>query len=144
MTEGLVLVDTSVWIEALREGGDRVASERVKELLLQDRLAVWELIVGEVLVGAWDEGEYQRLATRLMGAQGLHAPESVWRRAARLGIGLRRTGHKAPLTDLAIAVVAMHNDAKLLHRDRHFPVIATICDLEQEYVGPPEPSGGEA
>ena len=66
-------------------------------------------------------------------------PEHLWLRAARLGYELRREGHTVPLADLATAIVAMHNDADLLHRDRHFSVIAGASNLREEYLGPPRP-----
>ncbi len=123
MTRRLVLVDTSALAEALREGGDVVVRERVRELLAATR----------------NEREYQRLERELGSRHILAPPDHVWERAARLGYELRQQGRKAPLEACVTAVVAMHNNVKLLHRDRHFPVIATICDLDEEYVGPPEP-----
>ena len=144
MTERLVLVDTSAFIEALRGDGDRVVRERVDELLARDRAAVCGPVVAELLIGTRHEAEYRLLDADLRSRHNLVPPADLWRRVARLGYDLRRQGQTVPITDLAIAVVAMHNDAALLHRDRHFALIAEACDLEQEYVGPPEPSEGEA
>ncbi len=139
MTRRLVLADASVLIEAVQEQGDEIARERVRQLLAEDRLAVWEVTTAELLVGARNESDYQRLSDRLLGIHMLHPPENVWLRAARLGYELRRQGHTVPLADLATAIVAMHNDADLLHRDRHFSVIAGASNLREEYVGPPCP-----
>ena len=136
MTRGLVLVDSSLLIEALRIGGDPAAVERVRQLLVADRLAVWEAVIAEMLVGARGEPDYRRLRSRLASRRILPCPPDVGGRAGRLGFELRRQGYSVPLVDLATAVVATHHGVELLHRDRHFQTIAEFCDLRQEYVEP--------
>ena len=65
MTERLVLVDSSAFIEALRVEGDTLVSERVDRLLADGRLAVWGLIVAELLMGTNNEAEYRLLEADL-------------------------------------------------------------------------------
>ncbi|OPY06073.1 MAG: hypothetical protein A4E67_01647 [Syntrophaceae bacterium PtaB.Bin038] len=52
-------------------------------------------------------------------------------RASRWGFLLDRKGKQVPTTDLIIASCA-HKNARILHADRDFEVIASICDLDQE------------
>ena len=136
MTEGTMLADSSVLIDSLHPHRGARAKARMAELALADQVGVWGLIIGEVLIGARTEREYHMLADELEGFHYLTAPDDVWLRAARLGFELRRTGRTVPLTDLAVAVVAMYHDVPVVHMDRDFIEIAKVCDLEQEYVEP--------
>ncbi len=132
----LQLVDTSVLVEAFRARGNAKARARVDALLAARQLATWELVIGEMLHGVRDEREYQDLLDDLRSQRVLAPPSDVWQRAARLGFNLRRTGVTVPLTDLAIAVVAMHHEVPLVSMDRDFELIAEVCDLDHEYVSP--------
>lgn len=132
----LQLVDTSVLVEAFRARGNAKARARVDALLAARQLATWELVIGEMLHGARDEREYQELLDDLCSQRVLAAPPDVWQRAARLGFDLRRRGVTVPLTDLAVAVVAMEHEVALVHMDKHFEMIAEVCDLDHEYVSP--------
>ncbi|MFM8173823.1 MAG: PIN domain-containing protein, partial [Pirellulaceae bacterium] len=47
-----------------------------------------------------------------------------WRVAANLGRQLVANGHRLPLTDLAIAAIALRNNCSVLTTDPHFDLIA--------------------
>ena len=49
-----------------------------------------------------------------------------WRVAAKLGRQLVANGHRLPLTDLAIAAIALRNDCSVLTTDPHFDLIAGL------------------
>ena len=132
----LRLADASIVIDAFRPHGRPEAVARVHELLAARQLATCELVIAEVAHGARDEAEYQKTLADLSSQHVLDPPENAWLRAARLGFELRRKGRTVPLTDLAVAVVAMHHGVPVVHMDRDFIDIATVCDLEQEYVVP--------
>ena len=132
----LHLADTSFLIDALRERGDPGAGARLDELLAADALAVWGLVISEMLIGTLSEPEYDEMHDYLLQQTVLHEPADLWQRVARLGFDLRRRGLTVALPDLAPAVVAMHNEVPLVHMDRDFELIAQACDLEHEYVSP--------
>lgn len=58
--------------------------------------------------------------------RGLHCLEITWddwRAAAELGRHLAGQGHRLPLTDLIVAVVALRLDAGVYTSDPHFDLI---------------------
>jgi len=131
----LLLVDSSVMIQALNAKGRNWATDLLRDLG-RSRIALWDLLIGEALVGALDEAEFRRVGHYLEQFTNLRAPKDVWHRAGRLGFELRRRGKTVKLADLATAVVAMDHGVPIIHRDQHFIEIAKVCDLQQEYVEP--------
>jgi len=127
----VILVDTSAWIEYLRATGSRV-HRRMRALLESDeRLASTDVVVMEVLAGARDDSQLQRLRRLLFGCEFLPlAGLSDYEDAAALYRQCRRMG-KTPrsLTDCLIAVVAIRAGAELLHADRDFDTIARHAPL---------------
>jgi len=130
------LVDSSLLIEGFKDRGRLSARQRVAELIAVNGLAFWELIAGELLLGARTQREFTDIEYYLLGLRELPAPPDVWRRAARLGFDLRRKGVTVPLIDLSVAVVAMYHEVPLVSMDKHFELIAEVCDLDHEYVSP--------
>ena len=131
------LVDTSVWLEVLppgRRSGD--LRQRVDELLAWDVVATTGMVRLELLGGARSQEEWSRLRELLSALHLLAVTEEDWDEAARLGFQLRREGAAAPFTDLLIGAVAMRAGAVVLHRDRHFDVMASRLGLPVEsHVG---------
>jgi len=133
MRGDLYLVDTSVWLEVLPPGGRSLDLRgRVDALLAADLVATTGVVRLELLGGARTEAEYRRLDSLLSALHCLPVDEERCGEAARLGFQLRRQGIALPFTDLLIAAVAMEAGATLLHRDRHFDVIAGHHPLKVE------------
>jgi len=131
----LVLVDSSVVVEALNADGRNWAVDLLRDLG-RSRIALWDLLIGEILVGALDEAEFARVGLYLGQFTNLPPPTDVWGRAGRLGFELKRKDRTVKLADLATAVVAMDHGVPIVHRDQHYIEIAKVCDLEQEFVEP--------
>ena len=133
MSPNLVLVDTSVWIEVLPPGkaGSHL-QERVANLLAEDRVAITGMVLLELLGGARNDGEYERLKSMVSALHHLPVTDLIWERASRLGFELRRKGFTIPFTDILIAAVAAGFGAELLHRDRHFDIVASHFALRIE------------
>jgi len=132
---GPVLIDTSLWIEALRRSGSPAARRTVAQAVEPGMALVNGLIRAELLKGAKDEPEFRRLELLLEATTSLPLDERTWTRAARLGFDLRRAGVSVPTVDLAIAAGALEAGVPLLHMDAHFELIADHVDLEQRFVG---------
>lgn len=132
----ICLADSSLLIEGLKEHGRPRAVQRARELIAANALAYWDMVAGEVLIGARTEREADDILYYLGSLHELPAPPRVWQRAATLGRELRRKGLTMALTDLSVAVVAMHHGVPLVHMDRDYIEIAQVCDLQQEYVEP--------
>ncbi len=131
---GLVLIDSSAWILALRPKGSPKAQVLVGKLLDHDRAATAGMIMAELLQGARNEGEYQDLSSELGSLHYLPFPEEEWKMVAQLGHRLIRAGLKIPTSDLIIARLAIKHRCLLLHADRHFEMMAKETGLEQRSI----------
>jgi len=132
MTDGLVLIDTSVWILALRRRADEKTKGLVSRILDQDRAATCGLISVELLGGARTRKEYEALSKDLEALHYLPTPEPTWRKVSLLCLRLRAKGISIPYTDLLIAQIAMDNGCTLLHSDSHFNLIARHTNLHAQ------------
>jgi hypothetical protein len=125
----LILGDTSVWVDHLRDRRTR-AARRLDGLLGTDDLVVTDAVVLEVLAGARDD-QHRRGLERLLGshqrvpteARDFAAGAAIYRACRRGGATPRS------LLDCLIAAVAIRVGAALLHSDRDFDVIARHVDL---------------
>lgn len=124
MAEGWVLIDTSVWIHALRPTGNPLLREQVRHLLAEGRAATCEMIILELAGGTRTEGEYLELSEDLEALKQFPVTASVWRSAHGIAHTLQRRGLSIPATDHLIASVALSYPCRLLHRDKHFELIA--------------------
>ncbi len=130
MAEQLVLIDTSVWIEALRPGGDEECRRAVAELVEEGRAATCEIVIAELLRGARDDEQAAEWAAALRGLEVL-SMEGVGETAGMIGRRMRQAGRTQPIGDVIIAAVALHRGAALLHRDRHLSEIAQAMGMEE-------------
>lgn len=127
-----VLVDSSAWVEYLRETGSAVDVRLTAWLGDRRRLAVTEPIVLEVLMGAQSEAHADRLR-KLLVSLDLHPLEGLRdaERAAQIYRGCRRAGHTVRSSvDCLIAAVALRADLPVLALDRDFEAIAEETGLE--------------
>lgn len=132
MTDSLFLIDTSIWIWALRPSGVAAIRNRLDEVLAEGKGATTPLILLELLSGAREEKDYTELSEDLSALHQFPVSSSVWIRSYRLGFDLRRQGVTVPATDALIASVAQEHRLTLLHADRHFDLIAEKTDLRVE------------
>jgi predicted nucleic acid-binding protein len=129
----MILVDTSVWIEVLRDKTGTTVNA------FQDRIGVDHYVLSrfnqlELLQGAKNQKEWELLDDYLASQYYLEAIESTWREAARIYFDLRRKGItiNSPV-DCCIAQIALDHGAILLHRDKDFERISRIRSLNQEH-----------
>jgi predicted nucleic acid-binding protein len=135
----MILVDTSVWIEVLKDkNGHTVRAFRTRTG--NDVIVFCRFIQLELLQGARNELEWKRLDEYLATQYYLETAEVTWRNAARLFFDLRKSGItvRSPV-DCCIACIAMEARTLLLHRDRDFERIAEIAPLEHEFFAPAKP-----
>jgi hypothetical protein len=119
-----VLIDTSAWILALREGGSIQARDEVGRLIAENRAATTGIVKLELLAGTRTKGEYQELKEDLESLIQVEIVSNTWHKASYLAYRLKRKGVTVPSTDVLIVAVAAENGCKLLHSDRHFGLIA--------------------
>ena len=125
----MILVDTSAWIEFLRDTASPVC-ERVDELLGAD-VAICEPVRMEVLAGARSD-QHLRDLRGLLGRATLVATESTdYDDAAALYRTCRRRGETVrKLIDCLIAAVAIRTGLPILHADADFDTLSRHTRLQ--------------
>ncbi|CAN5759175.1 PIN domain nuclease [soil metagenome] len=125
----MYLVDTSVWIDYLRER-ETVGAAKFAEAL--DRgipFGLTGIVYQEVLQGAATGDDFERLAEYL-GTQRFYEPLDVvesYREAARLYFRCRGSGVTVRSTvDCLIARTAIEHDLVLLHGNRDYENMAHV------------------
>ena len=125
----MILVDTSAWIEFLRDTKSPTCS-LVYEVLSED-IAICDAIRMEVLTGARDGSHLQRLRRLMARAATLEVCPSDYDDAAALYRRCRVQGETVrKLMDCLIASVAIRNGVPVLHNDGNFDVLARHTDLQ--------------
>ena len=125
----VILVDTSAWIEFLRDTGSPVCT-LVDDLLGQE-VAICDAVRMEVLAGARDESHLLSLRRLLARATALSTRATDYDAAATLHRRCRQQGETVrKLIDCLIAAVAIRAGAPILHNDADFDVLARHTELE--------------
>jgi len=125
----LILVDTSAWVEFLRDTGSPVC-QRVDELLGAD-IATCHPVRMEVLAGARDERHLNDLRRLLARASLLPTRATDYEQAATLFRTCRRNGETVrKLIDCLIAAAAIRAGVAILHADGDFDTLARHTDLQ--------------
>jgi len=126
----VILVDSSAWIEFLRDTGSP-ACEAVDALISGDAaLAVCDPVRMEVLAGARDEHHLRSLRGLLGRAELVDTRTEDYEAASQLYRQCRRGGGTVRrLIDCLIGAVAIRHGLPVLHADRDFEVLATHAPL---------------
>lgn len=127
----MILVDSSAWIEFLRATGGPAHLRLRSALAREDALASTDVIVMEILAGARDPDDRDRLRRLLYSVEFLAVDGPAdYERAAELYCACRAGGETPrKLTDCLIAAVAVRNGAELLCEDADFAAIARHSPL---------------
>ncbi len=128
----MILVDTSVWIEILRDKRGNIV-QIFLDRIGDDICVLTRFTQLELLQGARNETEWKMLDKYLSTQFYVEASQETWREAARIYFDLRRNGTtiNSPI-DCCIAQIAIESGALLLHRDQDFSRIARIRLLSAE------------
>ena len=125
-----VIIDTSVWIESFKPRGDQSLHRLVKDLILNELVLLPGIIKTELLRGAKNKKEFNQLSRLLKGLSYLAVHEDFWERLSEFSFQLFRKGIAVPLTDTFIALLCIENQASILHRDKHYDIIAKKTKLK--------------
>ena len=120
-----VFVDTCVWASFFTKPSspEKLAIDR---LLDADRIVLTGPIVAEVLLGFRRKDQADWIASRLKLAHYAETTWNDWRAAADRGRELASLGHRLPLSDLVIAVVAERLNAFVYTTDPHFDLLPDL------------------
>jgi len=129
----VILIDSSAWIEFLRDTGSPIC-QRVDDLLAAE-IATCDVVRMEVLAGARNEQHLQQLRRLLARASNLPTEPVDYDAAAALYRTCRQQGHTVrKLIDCLIAAVAIRDDIPILHMDVDFDILAQHTALQVEAV----------
>ncbi len=130
--EGMILVDTSVWVDFLRGVNSR--QHRILHSLIENEedIAVTEIILTEILQGIKEDKNYQKVKDYLLEFP-IHKPNGTetYLKAAQIYRDCRKKGKTVRKTvDCIIAAICMENDLTLLHKDSDFELIKSCTALK--------------
>jgi predicted nucleic acid-binding protein len=129
----LIVIDSSAWIEYLRDTESAVC--RCVEDLLDGDMAICDPIRMEILAGARDDRHLSSLRRLLAMATILPTTPAHYEEAASLYRRCRRAGETVrKLPACLIASVAIEARAAILHSDADFDVLARHSALEIAHV----------
>jgi predicted nucleic acid-binding protein len=132
--DSLILVDSSLWIIALKDRCPETIKQLVGDLLEKDIVATCGLIIVEILQECKNKKEYNDLSEELNALHYLETNKEVWNTGEQLAYNLRRKGITIPTVDLFIASLAIYYDSTLYHSDHHFEMIANNSSLKSKQI----------
>lgn len=124
----MVLVDSSIWIEAARRTGDIAVKVALEGLLEEYEAALCPPVRLEVLGGA-REKERQLLARAFGVLPWVEVTPTVWHRAVDHAWRLRDAGLMVPWNDLLVATLAVEQGCRIYAKDRHFDLMTPVLGL---------------
>ncbi len=129
----MYLVDTSVLIDFFK-GIDTPQSKKFENILqLQIPFSISVFTYQEVLQGAKDVKEYDKLNSYLSTQKIIYPEKESYEKAAKLFFTCRKSGITIRSTiDTLIATAAIENDLILLHSDKDFTYMADAVGLRVE------------
>ena len=125
----MILVDSTVWFELLRNRKTTMPVARLRKLLDLGEAAASPVIAQEVLQGATNAQSFGKLRKYFMGIPLLGAHRTVELHIAAAELYARaRSSAITPQSphDCLIAVTAIEEDVPLLHDDSDFEHLATV------------------
>jgi hypothetical protein len=121
----MIIVDTSIWVNALRSG-ESAESLEVDNLLATSQVAMVGIVIAEVLQGARNPSEWDRLRLWFQAIPFLPETRETWSETGRAAFELRQRGTPLPLQDVLIATLAREYSCSVYTSDHHFQAIPGI------------------
>lgn len=120
----MIVVDTSVWVEAFRRGSSPAASH-LRELLDADLVALAAPVRIEILSGA-NRANRMRLQRLLAALPILDLTEGTWARIERWVLEAADSGDRFGVADLLVAAIASGHGAEVWSLDGDFRRMAAF------------------
>jgi predicted nucleic acid-binding protein len=128
----MILVDASVLIDFLKK-----PNAKVLQLLQTNQAAVRGITRAEVLHGARDPADRQRLLNQLNVLAQVTIPDSLWDAVGDALAALRAGGVAVPFPDVVVAYVAIEYGIELWTRDQHFSLVQAVLPQLKLFQEPP-------
>ena len=126
----MYLVDTSVWIHALRPSGNPSIQSLLKPLIVSGDTAVTEWILLELMTGLLASERKEGLLRWFAPVTRLSFQPSWWDQVWDYAARLRKQGVSPTAADCLIATVAIRHEAVLLHCDADFEAMKQALPLK--------------
>lgn len=126
-----VIVDTSVWSQALRrQNADNNVSTKLQNLILEGKVVMLGCIRQELLSGIKFEEQFQILRDQLRAFpdEVLHLED--YEMAARCFNRCRKKGVQGSNTDFLICATAMNRRFPIFTLDRDFALFQKVIEIE--------------
>ena len=124
----MVLVDSSVWIEAGRRDG-RLEVKVALEALLEAYEAAWCSVVKLEVVGRAREEERRKLEFFFSTIPYRPITEGIWEAAKELSWHFRARGLTVPTNDMLVVALAQESNCRVYAIDAHFDEMAQHVGL---------------
>lgn len=124
-----IIADTSVWIEYFKNNSGIV--NFLEKNLLGDSIYIVGIVVAELMQGVKSEKGRELLRANLDAIQYIEMTYDDWIKTGDMSNELRKKGITLPLTDIALAAVAIRNGMEVATLDKHFEYIpdVSVCNL---------------
>ncbi|MGE3152083.1 MAG: PIN domain-containing protein [Nitrospiraceae bacterium] len=126
----MYLVDTSVWIHALRPAGHPEIRARLKPLILSGDTAITEWILLELMTGLTKSEHPDTLLQWFAPVTRLPFEVVWWEKAWQNAGRLRKHGVSPTAADCLIATVAVEHRVTLIHCDADFEAMHPALQLQ--------------
>lgn len=127
----MYLVDTSLWIQALRPRGNKSIQEKLRPFILAGSAHITDWITLELMTGIKSGEEQKKLEAFLAPLPRLSIETFCWKIACDLAVTLRKKGITPSAADSLIAAIAIKNEMSLLHVDQDFSRMAQYIKLKE-------------
>lgn len=139
----LVLVDSCMWIHALRLNGDRDIKLGINGLLQEYMALLCGPVELEVMGGA-SKAERKMIKKYFDIMPYRKSDHTIWREAVETSWIIRDQGLSVPWNDAIIATIAKKFSYRVYSEDKHFKMIAEILGIrlyQPGYMGMYNPEG---
>jgi predicted nucleic acid-binding protein len=120
------LVDTSSWIEQLREDGDPTVRARVNALLESGEACWCSVVRLELWIGARGDHEKKVMRRYEAALPELKISPDVWEESFDLARTARTAGITCPCADVLIAACARYHDVEVESADTHLAQLMSL------------------
>ena len=121
--EAKVLIDSSAWIEVLRNRADSGLRKVVEAALHEGRAALTAPVWVELYRGVRGKREMSQLEALRRLCHWLNFDAPCWEIAATVARDCRERGITVPLGDVLVFACARHHRVEIVEKDRHFTLI---------------------
>jgi predicted nucleic acid-binding protein len=137
----MYLVDTSVWIHALRPSGHSAIRSQLKPLIVNGETAVTEWILLELMTGLTKTERPEAFLRWFIPVVRLPFHPAWWDNAWQYAAELRQHGVSPSAADCLIATVALEHQVTLIHCDSDFEAMKIALPLRTlDWTKNPTPS----